>query len=624
MNKRIPFAIRKSFGLKVLSAFVIVIVVSLTVYTVIVAVREGDKIKMGLVEKGELFAGILAHSSVVGIFAENTDLLREAAAGVLGQKDVLYVSMYNSRLKLLYASGGMVSDENPSPVVKQDIVLSGDAALPKLLETSDSLEFIKPVSRRSLPGADESLYLGTPNPDEAVKVIGYVRIVLSKDSYRREILSLAKQNAVMMLLFIAFSGVIVSVAVKKVMRPLEKLTGNVRAFEKGLAVEPTPIDSEDEVGNLAVAFNEMMVARRQAEGLLRESEDRYRRLVELSPDAIYVQQDGRIIFINATGAKLLGASEPSQVLGRPILKYIAENIRVATGRRLQQVQEEMVTDHLIPLQYVQPGGTVVDVEAVAAPFNFKGQPAVLVIARDVTERKGLEAKIRNYQKELYSVAAEMSALESRVEERERHLIAADLHDYVGQNLIVLNFKLNTLRKSLSGTDAVRHIDEILEILGKIIEYTRSLTVELNPPVLVEIGFKAAVESLAEGFERTHGIVIDVEDDGQPEQFDNNTRYLVFRCVRELLMNAVKHAQATRAEIFMTRTGDSMRVIVSDNGIGFDVTLITHGKRGFGLFTIRERMKRLGGHCDIESKPGLGTKITLDFPLKQEQQQVGKD
>ncbi|HTP04146.1 MAG TPA: PAS domain S-box protein [Nitrospirota bacterium] len=624
MNKRTPFAIRKSFGLKVLFAFVIVIVVSLTVYTVIVAVREGDKIKRDLVEKGELFAGILAHSSVVGIFAENTDLLREAAAGVLGQKDVLHVSMYNSRLKLLYASGGMVSDANPPPVVKQDIVLSGDATLPKLLETSDSLEFIKPVSRISLPGADESLYLGTPNPDEAVKVIGYVRIVLSKDSYRREILSLAKQNAVMMLLFIAFSGVIVSVAVKKVMRPLEKLTGNVRAFEKGLAVEPTPIDSEDEVGNLAVAFNEMMVARRQAEGLLRESEDRYRGLVELSPDAIYVQQDGRIMFTNATGTKLLGVSESSQVLGRPTMKYISENNRGATCRRLQRVQEEMVTDYLIPLQFVQPGGTVVDVEAVAAPFTFKGQPAVLVIARDVTERKGLEAKIRNYQKELYSVAAEMSSLESRVEERERHLIAADLHDYVGQNLIILNFKLNTLRKSLTETDAVRHVDEILENLGKIIEYTRSLTVELNPPVLVEIGFKAAVESLAEGFERTHGIVIDVEDDGQPEQFDNNTRYLVFRCVRELLLNTVKHAQATRAEIFMTRTGDSMRVIVSDNGIGFDVASITHGEKGFGLFAIRERMKRLGGHCDITSNSGLGTKITLDFPLIQEQQQVGKD
>ena len=624
MNKKTSFAIRKSFGLKVLSAFVIVIVVSLTVYTVIGAVREGDKIKMDLVEKGELFAGILAHSSVVGIFAENADLLRDAAAGVMGQKDVLSVSMYNARLKLLY-SGGVPASENKVPqIVKRDIVPSGDSALPKLRETADSLEFIEPVLSRSLPSADESLYLGTSNPAETVRVIGHVRVVMSKDSYRREILSLAKQNAVMMLLFIAASGVIVSVAVKKVVRPLEKLTENVRAFEKGLAVEPTLIESEDEVGNLAVAFNEMMVARRKAEGLLRESEDRYRRLVELSPDAIYVQQDGRIVFINAAGTKLLGVSDAPQVLGRPILKYISKNNRRAAERRLQQVQEEMITDHLIPVQYMQPGGTLVDAEMTAAPFIFLGRQAVLVIARDITERKGLEEKIKNYQKELYSVAAEMSSLESRVEERERHLIAADLHDYVGQNLIVLNFKLNALRKSLPESDAVRNLDEILEILGKIIEYTRSLTVELNPPILVEIGFKAAVESLAEGFERTHGIMIDVEDDGQPEQLDNNMRYLIFRCVRELLLNAVKHAQATRAEIFMTRTGDSMRVVVSDNGIGFDAAVSAHEKRGFGLFTIRERMKRMGGSYDIESKPGLGTKITLDLPLKYKQQLAGKD
>jgi len=95
----------------------------------------------------------------------------------------------------------------------------------------------------------------------------------------------------------------------------------------------------------------------------------------------------------------------------------------------------------------------------------------------------------------------------------------------------------------------------------------------------------------------------------------NARYLVFRCIRELLMNVVKHAKATHVEIFMARIGDSMRVIVSDDGIGFDVSAIAMKKRGFGLFAIRERMKRLGGYCEIESKPGLGTKITLDYPPK---------
>ncbi len=624
MNKGTPFAIRKSFGLKVLSAFVIVIVVSLTIYTGIGAVHEGGKIKTGLVDKGELFAGILAHSSVVGIFAENAELLKEAAAGVLGQQDVLSVSMYNAKLKLLYAGGDAYADKIPSSVVKWDVVLSGDATSLKLFESADFLEFIAPVSRRSLPGADESLYLGTVNPNEAARVIGYVRVVLSKDSYRREILSLARRNAVMMVLFIVASGIIVSVAVKKVIRPLEKLTGNVKAFEKGLAVEPTPVDSEDEVGNLAKAFNEMVVARRQAEGLLRESEDRYRKLVELSPDAIYVQLDGRIVFINAAGAKLLGVSDPSQVIGRQILEYVSENDRATAERRLQRVQEEKVADHLIPLQYAQTDGTITHVDAAAAPFTFIGKQAVLVIARDVTERKGMEEKIRTYQKELYDVAMEMSLIESRVEERERHLIATDLHDYVGQNLIVLKFRLGALQKTLSDAGAVRHISEIQEILGKIIEDTRSLTVELNPPVLVEIGLKAAVESLAEGFERTHGLAIDVEDDGQLEHFANNSRYLIFRCIRELLMNVVKHAQATRVEIFMTRVGDSMRVIVSDDGIGFDVAATALIKRGFGLFTIRERMKRLGGCCEIESKPGRGTKIILDYPLEQKQQLAGKD
>lgn len=616
MNRRIRRALKESFGLKLLFVFAAVIAVSLSIYTVLGAVREGHKVKKALTEQGELFARLLAHGSVVGIFAENTTLLKEAAAGILGQADVALVAMYNAEGNLLYSGAGTASGKHPHPVPERDMNRPEGAASLDVVETGDAFEFIMPVSSRSLPGTDEALYLGGAGSGNAGRVIGYVRIVLSKGSYRKEILSLVARNVVMMFVFISASGVIVWFAVKKILGPLETLTENVKALGKGLPVGPMPVNTGDEVGKLATAFNAMVVARRQAEESLRESEDRYRRLVELSPDAIYVQQEGRIAFINAAGARLMGAPDPALLRERQGLEFIHEEDRGNAGKLFLQVEEEGATVPLLQLRYVRPDRTTVDAEAAVAPFTFNGRRSALVIARDVTERKGMAEKILLYQKELYTVASEMLSLESRVEERERHLIAADLHDYVGQNLVILNFKLGALRKSLSAPEAARHVDELRDLILRTIEYTRSLTVELSPPILVELGLKDAIESLAEAFEKAHGIRIRVEDDGGEKETDGDTRYLLFRSVRELLMNAVKHSGSDSVRISLEARGANVQLVVADDGVGFDAGRVGGKKGGFGLFSIRERLKRVGGSCEIESGPGAGTRVVLTAPLRQ--------
>jgi signal transduction histidine kinase len=175
--------------------------------------------------------------------------------------------------------------------------------------------------------------------------------------------------------------------------------------------------------------------------------------------------------------------------------------------------------------------------------------------------------------------------------------------------------LGLLQRSLSAPNILRHVEELREIVGKTIQYTRSLTVELNPPILVEIGFKPAVESLAEAFQKTHELKIVIKDDGQSIHIDSENRYLLFRCVREILMNVVKHSQANNVEIAMSRSADRMYVTVADNGTGFDMSTVDRKKTGFGLFTIRERMKRLGGYCEIDTKPGSGTMVILAMPIQ---------
>jgi PAS domain S-box-containing protein len=322
-----------------------------------------------------------------------------------------------------------------------------------------------------------------------------------------------------------------------------------------------------------------------------------------------------IVFINQAGAGLFGAAGPLAVTGQRIADWIDGSSREQAERSMRQAETEGATLSPFPLLYRRQDGSTVEAEVTAAPFLFRGGKAALVIARDVTERKDLEEKVRAYEKELFAVAAEMSAMEARIEERERYQIAADLHDFVGQNLVLTQFKLGSLARSLTAPDDVRRLDELREVIARTIEYTRTLTVELSPPDLAEIGLPAAVEALAEGFSRAYGVAIAVRDHAGKGHLDRETRYLLYRNIRELLVNMVKHAHATEATISLLQSGDRLRITVADNGAGFDQAEIAGEKGGFGLFAIRERMERLGGTCEIAARPGAGTAVTLTAPVR---------
>jgi PAS domain S-box-containing protein len=598
-----------------LSAFIVVIVVVLTAFTLVAVIREGQNEKRSLQEQGEMLAGILAKNSMVGVYSENKQILRDITESIISLKNVVAVIVYNADSKILFVKRINSSDfegvsipENILPALHPGQSLS-------VSESTKNFEFIMPVMLQSAANKDETLYFGDSAKDKTGKVIGYVRVILSKETYRQHIYTILLENAAVMLIFIICSIVIIFFSVRKVTRPLEKLTDKVKALEKGFHVDPVPVDSRDEVGNLATAFNAMVTARDHYEKSLLESEERYRKLVDLSPDGVFVLKAGEVAFTNAAGTILLGAPDSSHVLGQQMNDFVYEDDRGVLLKICSQVEEKKINSPYIQVRYRRPDDTMVDAEVAAAPFVFSSQQAVLIIARNVSERKGMEEQIRNYQKELYDAATEMSTLESRVEERERYLIAADLHDYVGQNLVVLQLKLGMLQRSLTAPKMLGYVEEIREIIRKTIQYTRSLTVELNPPILVEIGFKAAVESLAEAFQKTHGLEIEIKDDGQSIQIFNENRYLLFRCVREILMNVVKHSHAKNVEIAMSRSADRMYVTVADNGTGFDMSTVDRKKTGFGLFSIRERMKRLGGYCDVETKPGTGTTVILAMPIQ---------
>jgi len=240
------------------------------------------------------------------------------------------------------------------------------------------------------------------------------------------------------------------------------------------------------------------------------------------------------------------------------------------------------------------------------------------LKQEIEERKRAERKLLNYQGQLRTLSSELSL----TEERERRRFAAELHDGIGQNLAISLNTLGTLRDLSDPMDLNAATDKIARLLEETIQGTRTLTMKLSPPILYDLGFEAAVEELTDEFEEQHGLEIEVEYDEKERPVDIDLDALLFRAARELLINVVKHAKASRARVSIRQKNDKIVVAVEDDGVGFDISKLSSGiaaeARGFGLFSIRERISHLGGLFEVESKAGQGTRVSIAVPLKLEQ------
>ncbi len=227
---------------------------------------------------------------------------------------------------------------------------------------------------------------------------------------------------------------------------------------------------------------------------------------------------------------------------------------------------------------------------------------------EVGVRKKVEKKLLEYQKHLQLLASQISL----IEEREKRRIANELHDCIGQSLALSKIKLGFLNKKAPSTKFKNTIKEILELIENSIKETRTLTFELSPPILYELGLSQAIKWLIDQFREKHSLEITLEDEDLDIPFDHNIRFFLFQAVRELLINIVKHAQASKAKIKMSINNNKPRISVEDNGIGFANSSVKN--IGYGLFNIRERMNHISGRFQIKSKPGSGTRVILVAPF----------
>lgn len=238
------------------------------------------------------------------------------------------------------------------------------------------------------------------------------------------------------------------------------------------------------------------------------------------------------------------------------------------------------------------------------------------LAQQKNEHKDVEQKLLHYQERLQMLSKELWL----TEERERRAIAADLHDRIGQSLALIKMMINSLKSDPRFSGTVREVEKIDSLLAQTMEETRTLVFEISPPILYKLGLGAATKWLAEKIEVQFGITIQITGENEVAPLDDIVAATLFRAIREAVINVVKHSKASMAAVWFSTQDEVLKIAITDNGSGFDQALLDAGSSagsGFGLFSIQERLKFLKGKMAVESKPGQGTRVALEVPIKND-------
>jgi signal transduction histidine kinase len=238
------------------------------------------------------------------------------------------------------------------------------------------------------------------------------------------------------------------------------------------------------------------------------------------------------------------------------------------------------------------------------------------LVTEVSERKRTEQSLEASRRDLRQLAAQLL----RVQEEERQRIARDLHDDINQRLALLTIDVEALerRLSMAPIDTLRAVRAIEDRVIELSDDVRHLAHQLHPSILNDLGLSIALQRLVDDFTARTGVQGDFIDQDSLTIRDQKVSTCLYRVAQESLMNVSRHAKATQVQIELARSRNGLRLMVEDDGVGFDRDRQGGKREGLGLLSMRERVALVGGTLDIESVEGEGTRVCVWVPLEKQE------
>jgi PAS domain S-box-containing protein len=346
---------------------------------------------------------------------------------------------------------------------------------------------------------------------------------------------------------------------------------------------------------------------------LRDSEEKYRAIVEDQTELICrFLSDGTLTFVIDVYCRYF-ACQREDIIGKSFIPFIFKEDQHDVQKKIASLSCE---NTVMTCQYrvVVPDGTIRWQQWTSRAICNKKHTIVefQAVGQDITQRKKAEDDLKNSREQLRNLSAHLQSLL----EKERMLIAREIHDELGQALTALKMDLLWLNNRLANNQVPLHdkMKSMVELVDKTAQTVQRISAELRPGLLDDLGLAAAIEWQAEEFQKRTGILCEVSLDPEDEDIvtSQDISTAIFRIFQETLTNIVRHARASHVNVILHERDNEIKLEVNDNGRGITQEQASH-PRSFGILGIRERVKLLSGTVSIIGSPDKGTTITVCIP-----------
>ena len=374
------------------------------------------------------------------------------------------------------------------------------------------------------------------------------------------------------------------------------------------------LDQGDQgTANTLLETNSDITQQKESEKSLRESEERFRAIVETTPECVkLVAADGTLLHMNSPGLAMVGADCLERVVGKSIYDLIAPEHR----DKFRAFNEKVCRGEKGTLEFDIVGleGKRRHMETHGAPLRDQGGTLVqLAVTRDITGRHEAERVRRE---------AELSARLLQVQDEERRRIARELHDGVGQLLAAMRMSASRVIREISNLspDAAQAAEENFSLIDQVSKDIRTMSYLLHPPLLDELGLSSVLRWYIDGFAERSKIAASIELPADFPRLPREHELCLFRIAQECLTNIHRHSGSSTALVRLWYTPSEIKMEVSDAGRGFNQEIqskIASGESaGVGLRGMQERVKQIGGTLGISSN-GKGASVLVVLPLSEE-------